>query len=145
VETSKKEKPGSLSMHRLNHCEDGKSIRVVLRDGRKQLADARLSLEHFSAALFGLSEVPCVYLVKPPAPEEVVPGAGTALYVVATMVRDAVNRFRVTGLQSDADELDRLTGLFNLPSHALVGSAIREVEREKATHLRVSKIEEASS
>lgn len=53
-----------------------------------------------------------------------------AFYFVATLIRDAVNRYRETRLSRDEDELNRLIGLFNLPEDRIVEAVEREYERQ---------------
>lgn len=119
--------PGTISITRLSNKDD--PVLLTLRDGRIKMVEIRCSLEAFSDALLGLTNQPCAYRSRIlGAPETNAVDPGDALFVVATMCRDAVNRFRDSGLQSDADELDRLTGLLNLPKAAMVEACLREVE-----------------
>lgn len=57
---------------------------------------------------------------------EPTPQSRMDFYVVACKLRDAVNRYRDTSLQKDADELDRLTSLFNLPYSVFLEAISRE-------------------
>lgn len=71
--------------------------------------------------------------IGPKKPEAEQAGAGespgktsAAFFAVATMIRDAANRYQDSHLEKDREELERLTGLFNLPPAAMISAVERE-------------------
>jgi hypothetical protein len=85
-----------------------------------------LELEHLSIHTLDLD--------KKPEPTQTIfglPKMQGAFVAAAYMVRDAVVRYRETCLQKDADELDRLIRLFNLPPDIIVEKIIEEYSPNK--------------